>query len=154
MKRQIQNAWHWFSRTSLHKPHKSFNISSLVLSFIINWYIFHGLVFCIRGYVNKIYAANNKWNKVVFGKLSVHGPRKYVSHIICRSLYLITQTINSGISFGLLELNKMALPSITTIGSVLFLAYMFNSIWSIGKLYFPPKCDETLDSKMVSIVVQ
>ena len=48
----------------------------------------------------------------------------------------------------------MALPSITTIGSVLFLAYMFNSIWSIGKLYFPPKCDETLDSKMVSMLVQ
>lgn len=41
----------------------------------------------------------------------------------------------------------MALPSITTIGSVLFLAYMFNSIWSIGKLYFPPTCNESLDSK-------
>ena len=42
----------------------------------------------------------------------------------------------------------MALPSITTVVSVLFLAYMFNSIWSIGKLYFPPNCD---DSKTVSI---
>ena len=44
----------------------------------------------------------------------------------------------------------MAFPSLTTIGSVLFLAYMFNSLWSIGNLYFPPRCEETDTSKTVS----
>ena len=44
---------------------------------------------------------------------------------------------------------KMGLPSITTIGSFVFLAYMFNSLWSIGKLYFPPNCDDSIDTKMV-----
>ena len=43
----------------------------------------------------------------------------------------------------------MALPSITSIVSVLFLAYMFNSLWSIGKLYFPPTCEEALGSNKV-----
>lgn len=45
----------------------------------------------------------------------------------------------------------MALPSMTTIGSVLFLAYMFNSLWSIGKLYFPPSCDDSPGSKTVCL---
>lgn len=45
----------------------------------------------------------------------------------------------------------MAFPSLTTIGSVLFLAYMFNSLWSIGNLYFPPRCEETDTSKTVCL---
>jgi len=39
----------------------------------------------------------------------------------------------------------------TTIGSVLFLAYMSNSLWSIGKLYFPPTCDDSLGSKTICL---
>ena len=43
----------------------------------------------------------------------------------------------------------MGMPSLTTIGSFVFLAYMSNSLWSIGKLYFPPSCDTSVNSKMV-----
>jgi len=45
----------------------------------------------------------------------------------------------------------MGMPSLTTIGSFVFLAYMFNSLWSIGKLYFPPSCDTSVNSKMVCL---
>ena len=32
-------------------------------------------------------------------------------------------------------------PSLTTVISVAFLAYMANSLWSIASLYLPPSCD-------------
>lgn len=33
-------------------------------------------------------------------------------------------------------------PSLTTILSVIFLAYMANSLWTIAQLFLPPQCPE------------
>jgi hypothetical protein len=33
-------------------------------------------------------------------------------------------------------------PSLTAIGSAIFLAYMANSLWSIASLYLPPTCEK------------
>ena len=38
---------------------------------------------------------------------------------------------------------KMGMPSLTTILSVVFLAYMANNMWGIAKLYIPPSCAST-----------
>ena len=32
-------------------------------------------------------------------------------------------------------------PSLTTVVSVAFLAYMANSLWTIAQLFIPPNCD-------------
>ena len=37
----------------------------------------------------------------------------------------------------------MGMPSLTTILSVVFLAYMANNMWGIAKLYIPPSCAST-----------
>ena len=36
------------------------------------------------------------------------------------------------------EQSRMYRPSLTTVVSVLFLAYMANSMWNIVQLYLPP----------------
>ncbi|XP_057379380.1 lipid scramblase CLPTM1L-like [Daphnia carinata] len=36
----------------------------------------------------------------------------------------------------------MQLPSLTVVASVIFIAYIAHSVWTIGSLYFPPKCTE------------
>ena len=39
------------------------------------------------------------------------------------------------------EMATFSFPSLTTIVSVAFLAYMANSLWTIGQLFIPPHCD-------------
>ncbi len=47
-----------------------------------------------------------------------------------------------------------SLPSLTTILSVAFLAYMANSLWTIGQLFLPPHCDPAASKALTCLTSQ